>query len=125
MYNLEKLLTEMTAAGLPVTGIETVGDLVGGLAVDVRLHWADPASVTPEQLAQAEAIQAAHDPVDYEAQETEEGRTELRAQAVAVLADFHQALDNWATLTAAQQKAVLKRCVQVNVALIKLLRHIV
>jgi hypothetical protein len=62
--------------------------------------------------------------VDYDAQERETGRAELRAQAVAVLADFQAALDNWATLTAAQQKAVLKRCVQVEVALIKLLRHL-
>ena len=35
------------------------------------------------------------------------------------ISDFRTALANWDTLTAAQQKAVLKRCVQVLVAMLK------
>ena len=35
------------------------------------------------------------------------------------IADFKAALANWDTLTAAQQKAVLKRCVQVLTAMLK------
>ena len=35
------------------------------------------------------------------------------------IADFQAALANWDTLTAAQQKAVLKRCVQVLTAMLK------
>ncbi len=122
MFRLTKLLNELVAAGLPVVGVSAVGAMVGDLASEVRIDW----DGTPDaaQQAQAAAIMAAHDPVDYEAQETDEGRAKLRAQAVEVLADFQQALDNWATLTTAQQKAVLKRCVQVEVALIKFLRHL-
>lgn len=122
--NMVKLYQELLAAELPVLGVQRVGERQpDGLAVDVQIDWA----MTPnaDQLAAAEAIKAAHDPVDYAGQETAEGRAALRAQAVEVLADFQLALDNWATLTTAQQKAVLKRVVQVEVALIKLMRHLV
>lgn len=50
----------------------------------------------------------------------EDARIATRDTLIAEsIADFQLALTNWNTLTAAQQKAVLKRCVQVLVAVIK------
>lgn len=122
MYRISKLIQELISAGLPVIGVAAVGEETGGLVPEVRIDWAvEPA---PEQQSQAETILATHDPRDLLAEEAQAACIALHEEAADTLADFQTALDTWATLTAAQQKAVLKRCVQVEVALIKLLRHL-
>jgi acyl-CoA reductase-like NAD-dependent aldehyde dehydrogenase len=55
---------------------------------------------------------------------TEEIEAETKAAArdaliANAISDFNLALTNWATITAAQQKAVLQRCVQVLIAMLR------
>jgi hypothetical protein len=117
LYNITKLTQELLGAGLPIAGVSLLNS-----GTSVEISW--QTTPTVQQLATAETVKAAHDPTDYNALERAAGRDSIRADAAATLAAFQTALDTWATLTAAQQKAVLKRCVQVEVALIKLLRHL-
>jgi hypothetical protein len=49
-------------------------------------------------------------------------RTEIAAMIDAAIADYQTALTNWATLTAAQQKAVLRRLVEVDIRVLKMLK---
>ena len=55
-------------------------------------------------------------PEEIEAETKAATRDALIAGAIA---DFNLALTNWAGLSAAQQKAVLKRCVQVLIAMLR------
>jgi hypothetical protein len=61
---------------------------------------------------------AAQREADKLAAETAE-RTKRETLIATAISDFQMALDNWGTLTATQQKAVLQRCVQVLIALLK------
>jgi hypothetical protein len=55
---------------------------------------------------------------DKLAAETTE-RTRRETLIATAISDFNSALNNWVGLSAAQQKAVLQRCVQVLIALLK------
>lgn len=120
MYRISILTQELLAAGLPVVGIAAVGEAADGLAAAVRIDW--EAEPTPEQLAQAAVLLAAHDPRDRVGEDGQDARRNLRDDITAILADFQQALDRWDTLTAAQQKAVLRRCVIVLGYLLRYIR---
>jgi hypothetical protein len=55
-------------------------------------------------------------PEEIEAETKTANRDALIANAIS---DFNLALTNWGTITTAQQKAVLKRCVQVLIAMLR------
>jgi hypothetical protein len=110
LVNPMKLLRELIAAGLPVTGTDATGKIT--LSTDA----------TPEQYERANQILAAHDPTDYVGMEAEASREIIREMYVQVVNDFTAALATWDTLTNAQQKAVLKRCVQVQLYLLRFIR---
>jgi hypothetical protein len=110
MINVSKLHKEIVAAGLPVISVDSHGNIT--LAEDA----------TSQQLAQAQSILAAHDPTDYVAQDAETARLAIRAKYVETVNDLQAALDNWASLTVAQQKAVLKRLAEAMLFLLKYLR---
>ncbi len=50
-YNASKLMSELVAAGLPIVGCASTG----------RIDWQD-GHPTPEEMAAADAVLAAHDP---------------------------------------------------------------
>jgi hypothetical protein len=76
----------------------------------LETYKANNAAAYEQWEAQREADKLAAETAERTRRET------LIAQAIS---DFQMALDNWANLTAAQQKAVLQRCVQVLIALLK------
>jgi len=97
MANVTKLHRELAEAGLPVTSVDANGD-----------YWLGD-SATPDDYAAADAIVAAHDPVDYDALNAETSRAEMYAQFAVTIADYTDALANWETLTNAQLNAVMRR----------------
>jgi len=72
MILIRKLYDELTAAAIPFSGLIPVNLQPNGVADSVTINFLPEA--TPEQQAQAAAIVAAHDPVDYEAIQVAEGR---------------------------------------------------
>jgi hypothetical protein len=92
-----KLHRELFAAGLPVVSV----DEYGGYVLDD--------TATAQDYLDADAIVAAHDPVDYELQDAEAARAELYGTIVSAIADYDVIEANWDTLDAAQLNDVLRR----------------
>ena len=85
LVNLSKLTAELIAAGLPIEGMASTG----------RIDWRG--TPTAQQLAQAAAIVAAHDPRDYDAERVVASSNELEIADLLALKNAIAALPNSAT----------------------------
>lgn len=101
VYDPLQLVTELTAAGLPVEGVDATG----------RVQYAR--ALTPAELTTAQAVIAAHDPLKRGRDETT-----ARTQAQAAAADLKQYLDR-ANPTNAQTVAALKLLIRVVLRLLR------
>ena len=110
VYNYAKLHRELVAAEIPIDGVSADG------RIDFK-----PAA-TAEQRTLAEQIKAAHDPTDYEAVDVESARGDLRSQLAAALALMQDREANWASITAAQQTALLRTHNRVLIGVLRLLQ---
>ncbi len=117
MYNLNKLLKELAGAGLPIVGIEAVGELVGERAKQVKPHWGTP-EVTTEMQARANAILAMHDPFDKTEDDARNARDTLKTGAT--LEELEQALARWDEMNPAEQKKALQLVANALVLLIQI-----
>jgi len=100
-YNVLKLHLELVAAGIPIVGVSSEGQ------VDFLPE------ATEAQKALAASILAAHDPTDYVQQAAQISRVAIQTMLVEALADYDTALSHWTTLTATQKDTILKQNTQV------------
>jgi len=101
VYDPLQLVTELTAAGLPVEGVDATG----------RAQYTR--ALTPAEQTTAQAIIAAHDPLKREREETT-----ARDQAKAAAANLKAYLDR-ANPTNAQTVATLKTVIRVVLWLLR------
>lgn len=102
------------------SGVETYIVGVGNVPADAAQVNLDSRVDTIWQVAQIKGVKGDDATRIIEEQAS---RAVIRDMYIQVVQDFTAALANWDTLTPTQQRAVLKRCVQVNLYLLRFIRR--
>jgi hypothetical protein len=108
MINVSKLSRELKAASIPFLTVRAEGEIV---------EYAPEA--TSQQMINGNTIVAAHDPVDYDAQDANTARQELLTDLNTAITYFTNSYNNWASLTAVQKDTNQRN---LNQAMFRLLR---